>query len=229
MLQANHLLPLTATYTVQYLAATVTASLGWNYLTDTYGCPQIRTIRPSLVPRPPVIWWWAVSSEKAPYQRVGSLCRDGTDVQYMSTYKAKLYNSTTNKPKVSYSRLFSYLNPPKVAAHWYRHCLVSNVAGKAMKPVKTLPLMCTLMLTHRIIILFSLADTVKLWQIALVVIAVIFCLLGVVLWIAIGVVVLNLSNGSKLRIFLALWDKCISSSHSMRQEWEYSPGNSTYP
>jgi len=66
-----------------------------------------------------------------------------------------------------------------------------------MKPVKTLPLMCTLMLTHCIIILFSLADTVKLWQIALVVIAAIFCLLGVVLWIAVGVVVLNLSNGSK--------------------------------
>ena len=119
-----------------------------------------------------------------------------------STYKTKLYNSTTNTPKVSYSRLFSYLNPPKVAAYWYRHCLVSNVAGKAMKPVKTLPLMCTLMLTHRIIILFSLADTVKLWQIALVVIAAIFCLLGVVLWIAVGVVVLNLSNGSKLRNFL---------------------------
>ena len=73
-----------------------------------------------------------------------------------------------------------------------------------MKPVKTLPLMCTLMLTHRIIILFSLTDSVKLWQIALVVIAAIFCLLGVVLWIAVGVVVLNLSNGSKLRIFLAL-------------------------
>ena len=87
-----------------------------------------------------------------------------------------------------------------------------------MEPVKTLPIMCTLMLTHHIIILFSLADTVKLWQIALVVIAAIFCLLGVVLWIAVGVVVLNLSNGSKLRIFLALCDKRISSSHSMRQE-----------
>ena len=73
-----------------------------------------------------------------------------------------------------------------------------------MEPVKTLPLMCTLMLTHHIIILFSLTDSVKLWQIALVVIAAIFCLLGVVLWIAVGVVVLNLSNGSKLRIFLAL-------------------------
>ena len=127
-----------------------------------------------------------------------------------SIYKAKLYNSTTNTPKVLYSRLFSYLNPLKVAAHWYRHCLVSNVAGKVYKSYETCEditlqnLMCTLMLTHRIIILFSLADTVKLWQISLVVIAAIFCLLGVVLWIAVGVVVLNLSNGSKLRIFLAL-------------------------
>ena len=100
-------------------------------------CPQIGTTRPTLITKPPVIWWWAASSKKGQYQRVGSLCRDGTDVQYMSAYKAKLYNSTTNTPKVSYSRLFFYLNPPKVAAHWYRHCLVSNVAGKVYKSYET--------------------------------------------------------------------------------------------
>ena len=49
MLQANHLLPLTATYTVQHLPATTTETLlGW----CIRFVHQIRTTSPSLVPRP---------------------------------------------------------------------------------------------------------------------------------------------------------------------------------
>ena len=49
-----------------------------------------------------------------------------------------------------------------------------------------------------------------MWQTAMIVIAATFCILGVVLWIAVGVVVLNPPNGSKsksYKVFLALSDK----------------------
>ena len=59
--------------------------------------------------------------------------------------------------------------------------------------------MCTLMLTNVFIYFLPHAGKVKLWKIALVVITAIFCALGGVLWSAVGVVVLNSPNGSKLK------------------------------
>ena len=52
---------------------------------------------------------------------------------------------------------------------------------------------------QHVVLSLPLAGTVKLWQIARIVIAAILCVLGVVLWIAVGVVLLNPPNGSKSR------------------------------
>ena len=56
----------------------------------------------------------------------------------------------------------------------------------------------------------SLAGKMKWWQIVVILIAAILCIIGIVLWIVVGVVVSNPLDGSKLLCFTANADNLYS-------------------